>query len=238
MEIPVHTGQREGEMRKFLWIVPALLLFAAIVAPAARADIIEITIVDATFSAPCVGEPTVTCTEVINGSFDYTTTGGGSSISMTLAGTLAGTFALGPVACTGLCFGSSEQIYIPVAPGDNPIEFSPSIQPCPSAPPGQGNTNPSPDLCNGNPNYETGFIVPTGCGGNQPDCGMLGSFPPGIYGLTSGTYTAVDLTTPEPSTFTLMGLELLGLWVVIRTRAQWVQRGMHVGKPAHMTLLK
>jgi hypothetical protein len=211
-------------MRKSLRIIlPILLVFAAIDTPAARADIIDITITNATFSTPCVGQSTVTCTEVINGSVDYNTaTGGGSDISMTLAGTLAGTFVIGPVTCTDPeCFGASAEIYIPAAPGDNPIEFSPSLQPCPSAPPGEGNTNPPPDLCNGNPDYETGFFVPTGCGGNQLDCGMLGSFPAGIYGLTSGTYTAVDLTTtPEPSTSSLMMIVLgsLGLWVVRRMR--------------------
>lgn len=105
-------------MRKSLWIVPTLLAFATVGAPDARADTIAITITDATFSTPCVGEPTVTCTEVINGSVDYdTVTGDGSNISMTLSGTLAGTFAVGPVTCTDPdCFGSSEQIYIPAAP--------------------------------------------------------------------------------------------------------------------------
>jgi hypothetical protein len=187
-------------------LIAVMALFCEV---GARADIINITITNATFEATCVGG-SGTCTEVINGSFDYNTATGAGSISMTLAGTLAGTFALGPVACTGsLCFGSSNQIYIPPAVGQNPIEFSPSIQPCPppgfTAPPGGGN------LCGGDPDLETGFIVPVNCGGNQPNCGAIGSFPGGAnYALFSGSYTAVDLTTtPEPNFRMLTGIGLL-----------------------------
>ena len=209
-------------MCKSLLIAPVLSLVLLLCAAGARADNIQITIINATFEAPCVGG-TGTCTEVINGYFDFdTATNMGTGGSLTLTGTLAGTFTGGPVACSGLCFGDPDEIYIPPAPGSNPIEFSPSLQPCPppgfTASPGGGN------LCGGNPNLETGFIVPLNCGGNQPNCGMTGSFPGGAnYALYSGSYTAVDLTTaPEPSTMVLM-LTGIGLIFVMRKR---IARGL------------
>ncbi len=59
-------------MCKSLLIAPVLSLVLLLCAAGARADNIQITIINATFEAPCVGG-TGTCTEVINGYFDFDT---------------------------------------------------------------------------------------------------------------------------------------------------------------------
>jgi|SRR5205809_1179806 len=57
----------------------------------ANADLFDITITDATFSATCVGG-TGTCTEIVNGAFRFNSvTFAASSISLVLSGTLATT---------------------------------------------------------------------------------------------------------------------------------------------------
>lgn len=188
-------------------VAPILLLCA----DRARADVFDVTFINVTFSATCIGE-TATCTEVINASADINdVTHMASDFSGQLTGTLAATLDFGPILCTGgACFPGTDHIYAPPAPGNNPIELSVDIP----TPPGFDSPTPTP-LVGGNPDIFTGLIVPLNCGGNQPNCGATGSFPgDAIYALTSGTYTSVDIapSVPEPSSVILLmtGVAMLG----------------------------
>lgn len=170
----------------------------------ARASILTLTIINATFSATCVGGGS-TCTEVVNGSAvidTATDTSSGSTLQLT--GTLAillNAFAPAagpfPVCSSPLCLQGGDFFYhAPTLPGQDPIEFGPAL---PSL-----STTSSPQPLVGGPTG-TGFYIPTNCGGNQPLCSSMGSFPSGDFALTSGSYTLVSTApVPEPNGFILL----------------------------------
>lgn len=160
------------------------------------AEIYYIDLINVTFTAPCIGGGT--CTEVYSGSGLYDLTNNtATGITSTLTGTLSGSLdAYGSPVCTAPgCVGSSA-IYDPNhLPGYNPIEIGVVIN---------DYNAPTPELLQGGPDG-TVLFVPANCGGDQPLCGLAGSFPgnPNLdYLLTSGEYTSVDLgpsPTPEPA---------------------------------------
>src|SRR6202035_2281350 len=86
------------------------------------------------------------------------------------------------------------------------IEFGPALSGFPAL-----NTSPLP-LTRGPDG--TALYVPALCGGDQPLCNSVGSFPGGDFDLTSGTYTLVDITpsVPEPGAGILLvtGAAMLG----------------------------
>jgi len=190
-------------------LVAVLLLICPV---GAHADTYNVTFINVTFTATCIGGGT--CTEVINGSALYdpvTDTGSNSTIQMT--GTLNVSFDVYgvPPQCTasGCVSGNgptgSRVLYDPNAlPGFNPIEFAPAV-PAFSTPTPVDVPTPQPLL--GGPNGSLLF-VPGMCGGDQPACNTTGAFPGNgaiDYQLTSGTYTAVDITAPEPGSLILFG---------------------------------
>ena len=74
-----------------------ILLFCAI---GVRADVIDLTIINATFSATCIGG-SGSCTEVVNGSALFDTVADTvSSVSMSLTGTLNAPLVFGTPTCT------------------------------------------------------------------------------------------------------------------------------------------
>lgn len=161
------------------------------------ASTLTLTIINATFSATCIGGGK-TCTEVVNGSGVYNSaTDTFSSITLQLAGTLAislNTYApaAGPLpACASpFCLPGGDFFYhSPTVSGQDPIEFGPAL---PSL-----SITSSPQPLVGGPGG-TGFYIPANCGGNQPLCNSVGSFPSGDFSLSSGSYTLVN-TVPEPA---------------------------------------
>ncbi len=169
----------------------------------ARAAIIDITIMNATFSATCVGSSAI-CTEVINGSFvGNTVTLTFSSVLLNLTGTL--TAALDSLGTAPVCNqpGCTSPPYFydsGANPSLSPIEFNPTILTF---------SAPTPTAFGAG----TSLFVPTGCGGDQPSCNNTGTFPANgnlDYEHTSGTYTAVAI--PEPGSVILLaaGLAMLG----------------------------
>jgi hypothetical protein len=192
--LTVHRSKRLSPRLQMPFIALILLCCAA----GARGSILTLTIINATFSATCIGGGP-TCTEVVNGSaFFNTATNNFSGITMQLTGTLALSLnsfapAAGPLppCVSPLCLPGGEFLYhSPTLPGQDPIEFGPAF---PSL-----STTSSPQPLVGGPTG-TGFYIPTTCGGNQPLCNTTGSFPSGDFVLASGTYTLVSTPAPEPS---------------------------------------
>lgn len=139
----------------------------------------------------------MTCTEVINGSGLYdSATDTATNLSITMTGTLTAALDLygAPVCTAPGCLTPNILYDSGTLPGFNPIEFSPTLPTLDA---------PTPQSLTGGPD-QTLLFVPGACGGdNTATCGQPGSFPGGSnadYELTSGTYTSVDLTAPEPST--------------------------------------
>jgi hypothetical protein len=191
----------------FLGLLGAFLLLTPV---GARADIYHVTLINVTFTATCLGGG-ATCTEVVNGFGDYNSaTDVAFNLSVNLTGSLnASLNAYGTPVCTAPgCLGSNV-LYDPnTVPGLNPIEFNPDI-------PMQGFNAPTPQPLIGGPNG-TLLFVPGMCGGDQPPgvCGSIGTFPGNgmiSYQLTSGTYTSVDLSVPEPDSAILVVTGILGL---------------------------
>ena len=167
----------------------------------AHADIYNVTIINATFTATCIGGGT--CTEIINGSGLYDPVANtATNVSVTFAGTLHGTLdAYGSPTCTASGCITGNVLYDTNAlPGFNPIEFAPDIN----------NFNaPTPlPLLAGTSGAE--LFVPGQCGGDQPACTTTGAFPGNgalDYFLISGTYTSVDVgpsPVPEPGSVVLL----------------------------------
>jgi hypothetical protein len=187
-------------------------LIPLLCAAGARADSFDITIINATFSAECIGN-TGTCTEVINGSALYdSVTNMVSDVSMSLTGTLTASLdGSGNSSALYNCPVCLLPAYIydsGVLPSDDPIEFGPSLSLV------FGFDAPTPEPLEGGANNTT-LAVPSSCGGDQPLCGTTGSFPVGNdYELTSGTYTSVDVgpSAPEPGSIILLvaGVGVLG----------------------------
>jgi hypothetical protein len=173
------------------------------------ANILNLTIINATFSAPCVGGGS-TCTEVINGSAVFNTASGAfTNASLGLTGTLAASlnsFAPAPFCVSPDCLQGGGYFYDSgVLPAHDPIEFGSALSALITS---------SPLPLVGGPNG-TALYVPALCGGDQPLCNKIGSFPAGSFDLTSGSYTLVDITSsvPEPTAGILLvtGAALLGL---------------------------
>lgn len=195
------------------WLLAFVALSMLLDASQALADIYNVTFINVTFSATCIGG-TGTCTEVVNGSGLYDSvakTGSGGSINLT--GSLNVPFnAYGNPPCTAPgCLQGGVLYDSGTLPGFNPIEFSPTLPTFDA---------PTPVALTGGSNG-TLLFVPGACGGNQPNCNKPGAFPGGSnadYELTSGTYTSVDVgpsPTPEPGSWTLL-LCGFGLLAVLR----------------------
>lgn len=176
----------------------------------ARADIYDITFTDVTFTATCIGGGT--CTEVINGSGLYDSVANTAwNLEIDLTGTLnASLDVYGDPSCSGPpgCLNPPVLYDTGTVSGFNPIEFAP-ILPTLNA--------PTPQPLAGGPSGSLLF-VPNHCGGDNPDCDSIGTFPGnGLidYQLTSGTYTSVDLgpsPVPEPvaAILVMAGLPVIG----------------------------
>lgn len=181
-------------------IVPMLLsnktkcliaLTALFCAAGARADIIDFTIMNATYQATCVGGGT--CMEVINGSFLANTAVNPIApynISLSLTGTLNATldgFGTPPVCNQPSCTEPPVFYDLNALSGQSPIEWNPTLPVIPAL---------TPTALGGGSDGSL-LTVPTGCGGDHPGCNATGSFPASstaIYQLVSGTYTAIDET--------------------------------------------
>ena len=189
----------------FLGLLGASLLLSPL---SACADVYLVTLYNVTFTGPCVGGGT--CTEVINGSGDYDPIANvATNLSVSLTGSLnASLDAYGAPPCTApgcLNLTSAKNLYDPNAtPGLNPIEFNPNID---------NFDAPTPQSLIGGPSGALLF-VPGMCGGDQPACNTPAAFLGNgaiDYELTSGTYTSVDLSTPEPGSAILVVTGILGL---------------------------
>lgn len=192
-----------------LGLLGALLLLSPV---GARADTFYITFFNVTFTATCIGGGT--CTEVINGSGLYDPIANTATGSLSLTGSLNASLIYGtPPLCTAPGCLKPPILYDPNAlPGYNPIEFFAALPTFDA---------PTPQPLAGGVNGALLF-VPNMCGGDQPLCNTPGAFPgngPSDYLLTSGTYTSVDVTTPEPPSLILFatGVGILGLVSIRRT---------------------
>jgi hypothetical protein len=203
----MFLGKKQLFRKSQLAFAALILLFSAV---GARADIFDVTIMNATFTATCIGGGT--CTEVFNGSGLYDSVARTvSNLSLTMTGTLnVSSFAWGAPACiVPGCLNAPVLYDTGVLPSHNPIEFRADLPTFDA---------PTPLPLNGGPDG-TLLFVPGGCGGDQPLCNTIGAFPgnpDADYQLTSGTYTSVDLgpsPVPEPSSVVLMvtGIGMLGL---------------------------
>ena len=172
----------------------------------ARADTFYITFTNVTFSATCIGGGP--CTEVINGSGLYDPVANTATGSLSLTGSLNASLIYGtPPQCTAPGCLQAPVLYDPNAlPGFNPIEFFAALPTFDA---------PTPQPLAGGVNGALLF-VPGMCGGDQPQCNTTGAFPGNgatDYLLASGTYTSVDVSTPEPPSLILFttGAGILGL---------------------------
>jgi hypothetical protein len=184
-----------------LALLGAFCLFCA---TDAHADTYQITFMNVTFTATCIGGGT--CTEVINGSGLYDPVSDTAwDLSIQMTGTLNASLNIyGAPICTapGCLSGTgatgNNVLYDPnTLLGFNPIEFEPNL--------GNQFDVPTPQPLIGGPNG-TLLFVPGMCGGDQSACNSTGAFPGNsttAYELTSGTYTSVDVGSspvPEPAT--------------------------------------
>ena len=186
-------------------------------AAGARGDVYYLTLQNVTFSATCIGG-TGTCTEVVNGTFLFDPARGAFDIAAQLTGSLNVTdFSYGSPTCTSpLCLTPPVGFDANVLPNHNPIEFSAGLSSFDA---------PTPEPLDGGPNG-TLLFVPLSCGGDQPLCGTVGAFPGGAdYQLTSGTYTSVDVSTPEPNSVILLGV---GIAIV-----SFARRKLHIARKLH-----
>lgn len=186
-----------------LALVTLVLLLGA---GGARADLFDITFTNVTFSASCVGGGT--CSEVVNGSvlFDsvaFTL----SSVSLQLTGSYSATLIPGPAphCASPLCLPPIYSYDSGANPSDDPIEFSPDL----------------PTLFAPTPTAlvsDTALYIPSLCGGDQATCGAAGNFPVGAdFESPSGTFTSIDVTTPEPnSAIPLMTVFAIGAFLLRR----------------------
>jgi hypothetical protein len=198
--VSLRHGKHPSLKFQLALVAPILLLCVA----GARADIIDITIINATFEATCVGG-TGTCTEVVNGSLLFDTVALTRSDSFQLTGTLNASLVPGsPPSCISPgCLAGNGFYDSGVLPSQDPIQFGPVL-----------NYPPLSSLLTSTPVS----LVPALCGGDQPLCNTPGAFPGGPdadYALVSGTYTAVDQgpsPVPEPSSVILLvtGVAMLG----------------------------
>lgn len=165
----------------------------------ARATVFQIDIINAVFSANCIGGGV--CTETVHGSFQYdTVANSASNLSLHLTGTLAGLLNT---------YDPINQVLDDSGAVSTPIAFGPDLS--------TFNAPTSTPLVSG-PNG-TNLIVPALCGGDQPNCNAVGSFPTGSFNLFSGSYTSTAL--PEPGSLPLVSLGFLGLPLValrVKTR--------------------
>jgi hypothetical protein len=217
---PCHPKQPSPRLP--IALLSLTLLFCA---ARARADVYDITIINATFSATCIGS-TGTCTEVVNGSIlaDFDPSDPVAStvlnVSMQLTGTLTASLngfynGSGTNPCSGPNCLLPDLVYDTGAISPyNPIEFSPSLPTLDA---------PTPEALDGGNN--TLLFVPSLCGGDQPSCGTTGSFPGGAdYELTSGTYTSVA-EAPEPSPVILLAIGAMMLGFPLCRRGSGHFRG-------------
>jgi hypothetical protein len=203
--VSLATGKRPLKPQMILVVLTLLVCAIGV-----RADVFAVTIINATFSATCIGGSGI-CTEVVNGSALYDSIAGtASSVSMSLTGTLNVPLVFGDPPCinVNLCLTGGFFYYLGV-PGDNPIEFGPAL--AMSDPLNQ----PSPVPLAGGPDG-TALFIPGQCGGGVAACNTTGSFPTANdYALTSGEYTSVDVgpsPAPEPGSVILVatGVAMLG----------------------------
>jgi len=180
--------------------IGALLLLAG--AGGARADVFDVTFNNVTFSAPCIGG-TGTCTEVINGSGLYDQVANTVSLpAVQLTGTYTASldgFPAAPHCVSQLCLPPDVLYDLAANTSDDPIEFSADL-PTLNAP------TPTALVS------DSALYIPSTCGGDQATCGVRGDFPLGDLSSPSGTYTSVDVSTPEPSSVILFvsGIAMLG----------------------------
>jgi hypothetical protein len=89
-------------MRKSLWMIPVLLLFAAIGVPSAHADdIVQVAISNLAFNGNfvCGLSGTAQCTQTLNATFQWDNTSNtevGGSLQFTTSGALGSSFTAGP----------------------------------------------------------------------------------------------------------------------------------------------
>lgn len=203
-----------AHVRSGFVLAAMVVLFCA---AGARADIYDITFINVTFSATCIGGKG-TCTEVLNGSALYDAVANTATGSISLTGSLNASLIYGiPPQCTapGCLDLSGKVLYDPNAlSGYNPIEVSPTLPTFDA---------PTPQPVGGGPDG-TLLFVPRMCGGDQPACNTAGAFPGGPnadYQITSGTYTSVDVgpsPVPEPASWALVFCGLMAL-VTLRRRS-------------------
>jgi len=225
----VRTDSEKRRVKPHMTLVVLTLLFCAI---GLRADIFDITIINATFSATCIGG-VGTCTEVVNGSFlGDSVSQTASSVSMSLSGTLNVSLIFGTPICTNmsLCLDETSGLfYYAGVPGDNPIEFGPDL---PTIPLNQ----PTPVPLVGGPDG-TALFIPGLCGGGVAACNTTGTFPTGNdYALTSGFYTSVDegpSPTPEPTSAFLVAIGVTTLGLLSRRK---LRPGLPSGTPPRSQL--